>query len=111
MTEQAQKTETLVLVEAPKWDDAKFYGQWLLDAAKAISAVYQEPIITPWPVDKVTRFSAETHLGQVDTSKRGQDAGLPRPNLVSGPAFAIVELSLPKIRQLAARCSNGGIEP
>ena len=41
MTEQTEKTEALILVEAPKWGDAKFYGQWLLDAAKANDLLQQ----------------------------------------------------------------------
>jgi hypothetical protein len=35
------RTETVVLVEAPEWGDAKFYGQWLLDAAKANELLHQ----------------------------------------------------------------------
>jgi hypothetical protein len=41
MTEQVQKTESLILVEAPAWGDAKFYAQWLLDAAKANDLLHQ----------------------------------------------------------------------
>jgi hypothetical protein len=35
------RTKTVVLVEAPEWGDAEFYGQWLLAAAKALELLHQ----------------------------------------------------------------------
>ena len=36
-----EKNDTRVLVEGPTWGDAKFYGHWLLNAAKAQALLEQ----------------------------------------------------------------------
>src|SRR5262245_13178681 len=36
-----REKETVVLIEGPAWGDAGFYGQWLLDAAKANELLQQ----------------------------------------------------------------------
>jgi hypothetical protein len=38
---EGEKTDTRILVEGPAWGDAEFYGQWLLNAAKAQTLLEQ----------------------------------------------------------------------
>jgi hypothetical protein len=38
---EGEKNDTRILVEGPAWGDAEFYGQWLLNAAKAQTLLEQ----------------------------------------------------------------------
>ena len=71
--EEIKEGEPYILVEGPRWGDAKFYGKWLLAAAKA-EALWKKAINDPSfekQVDRLTiAFIPDLGIGATDILSR-----------------------------------------